>query len=297
MRRLTRRQRIAAMTLAAVAAAFLTLDLGGGSLRSAHSGVRGSFGALYRGTDGLLGPVRRWAQGVPSAGHNEQQIADLRHQIAQLQGELAARSADRTSSAELARLQLAANSGGYRVLPARVIALGSGDGFDWTVTLDVGTSGGVLVGQTVTDGNGLVGRVLHADRSSSVVLLAADARSGVGVRDTRSGEVGVASGAGTAGYRFVPMNPQARPRVGDALITGPVGATSFVAGISVGTVTAVRTAGDGSVTAQVKPASVVSQLDLVGVILVGGNADVRAPLQPQGSPGDQNGAVAQGGAR
>lgn len=296
MRRLTRRQRIGAVTLAAIALAFLTLDLGGGSLRSAHSGVRGSLGALYRGTDALLGPVRRWAQGVPSAGHNEQQVSDLRRQVAQLQRQLAGRSADRTTAAELSRLQLAANSSGYQMLPARVIALGSGDGFDWTATLDVGTSSGVLVGQSVTDGNGLVGRVLHADRSSSVVLLAADPGSGVGVRDARSSEVGVVSGRGASGFRFVPMNPSARPHVGDALVTGPVGSTSYIPGLAVGTVTAVRTSGDGSVSADVRPASLPTQLDLVGVILVGGTPDTRAPLQPQ-SGTDQNGSVAQGGAR
>lgn len=297
MRRLTRRQRIGAATLAAIAVAFLTLDLGGGSLRTAHNGVRGSLGALYRGTDALLGPIRRWAQGVPSAGHHEQQISDLRRQVAQLRADLAARSAVSTTGAELHRLQLAANSGGSPVLPARVIALGSGDGFDWTLTLDVGTSSGVLAGQTVTDGNGLVGRVLHADRSTSVVLLAADPGSGVGVRDTRGNEVGVVSGRGSAGYRFVPMNPAAHPRVGDLLVTGPVGSTSYVAGLAVGTVTAVRTSGDGSVSADVRAVCVPTQLDLVGVILVGGTPAARDPLQPQSGTTGSAAPVAQGGAR
>ena len=43
-----------------------------------------------------------------------------------LRGQLAAAQADATTSAELARLQLAATSGGHRILPARVIALGPG---------------------------------------------------------------------------------------------------------------------------------------------------------------------------
>ena len=63
MRRLTRRQRMAAIVLAVVALCFITLDLGGGSLQGAHSGVRGALGSLYRGTDTVLGPVRRWFTG------------------------------------------------------------------------------------------------------------------------------------------------------------------------------------------------------------------------------------------
>ena len=77
MRRLTRRQRWAAIALALVALVFLTLDLGGSSLADAHGGVRGAFGALYRGTDSVLGPVKRFVQGVPGAASNQDRIDQL----------------------------------------------------------------------------------------------------------------------------------------------------------------------------------------------------------------------------
>ena len=102
------------------------------------------------------------------------------------------------------------------------------------------------VGQSVTDGDGLVGRVLHADADTAVVLLAADPGSGVGARDVRSGEVGVATGDGPDGFTFTPIQPTAHLRVGDTLITGPSGASSYVAGLSVGTVTAVTVSADGT---------------------------------------------------
>jgi rod shape-determining protein MreC len=281
VRRLTRRQRTAAIVLAAIALCFMTLDLGGGGLRSAHSGVRGTLGALYRGTDSALGPVRRFVQGVPSAGSNEQRIHDLQHQNAELRGELAKAHTDKATQTKLTTLQLAADSGGYKIVPARVLGLGPGEGFDWTLTLDVGVKSGIKVDQTVTDGVGLVGRVLHADASSCVVLLAADPGSGVGVRDLRSGEVGVASGAGTAGFTFVPLNPKASIRVGDTLATGPAGSTSYIPGLTVGTVSGVRTSVDGTVRATVRPATSPTSLDLVGVILVGGHDEPgRAALHP-----------------
>jgi rod shape-determining protein MreC len=267
VRRLTRRQRIAAIVLAAVALCFITLDLGGGALNNAHSGVRGALGSLYRGTDGVLGPTRHWVEGVPSAGTNKSTIEKLRAQNADLRGRIAALQADRRTTGELGRLQRAADGSGHRLLPARVIALGPGQGFDWTVTIDVGTGSGVRAGQTVTDGDGLVGRVLHADSSSSVVLLAADPGSGVGVRDLRTGEVGVATGGGSAGFTFAPLRPNATIHVGDRLATGPTGASSFVAGISVGTVTAVRASADGTTRAQVRPTTSPTTVDIVAVVL------------------------------
>jgi rod shape-determining protein MreC len=276
MRRLTRRQRISAVVLAAVALCFITLDLGGGALRDAHSGVRGALGSLYRGTDAVVGPARRWAEGVPAAGTNEGTIERLRAENAALRGRITALQEDRRTAGQLAALQRAADGADNRLLPARVVALGPGQGFDWTITVDVGTSSGVRAGQTVTDGAGLVGRVLHADSASSVVLLAADPGSGVGARDLRTGEIGVATGNGTAGFTFAPLRPDASVKVGDRLVTGPTGASSYVAGISIGTVTAVRSSADGTSRATVRPTASPTAVDVVAVILSTGGAGTLA---------------------
>jgi rod shape-determining protein MreC len=281
MRQLTKRQRISALVLSIIALCFITLDLGGGSLRTAHSGVRGTLGGLYRGTDGVLGPVRRFVQGVPSAGSNQATIDKLKHENAVLRGQLDAAHVDAATKSQLTRLQLAATASGYRILPVRVIALGPSGGFDWTVTIDAGQQSGVRTGQTVSDGAGLVGRVVHADASTSTVLLAADPGSGVGVRDVRTGQVGIATGNGASGFTFVPLDPTASIRVGDQLSTGPLGSTSYVASIPVGTVSAVRTSGDGTVRATVRPTVSPTGLDILGVILIGDTSGSgRQALQP-----------------
>src|SRR5690349_10400901 len=88
-RRLTKRQRVAAIVLAVVALAFFTLDLGGSGLRDAHSGMRGVLGSLYRGTDAVLGPVRRFVEGVPTAATNQSRIDALRSENARLRAQLA----------------------------------------------------------------------------------------------------------------------------------------------------------------------------------------------------------------
>jgi rod shape-determining protein MreC len=267
MRRLTRRQRLAAIVLSVVALCFITLDIGGGALRDTHSGVRGALGSLYRGTDTVMGPARRWVEGVPSAGSHQATIELLRGENAQLRGRIAALQADHRTAGQLAELQRAADGGGNQLLPARVIAFGPGQGFDWTITIDAGTHDGVHLGQTVTDGAGLVGRVLHADSAASVVLLAADPGSGVGVRDLRTGEIGVATGLGADGFSFTPLNPDAVIKVGDQLATGPNGASSYVAGIVVGTVRSVRSSTDGTIRAVVRPAASPTAVDLVGVVV------------------------------
>jgi rod shape-determining protein MreC len=268
--RLTQRQRVAALTLAVLAAGFIALDLGGGSLQSAHGGVRGLLGSLYRGTDSVLGPVRRFVEAVPHAASDQDRMRDLEQRNARLRARLAQAKADKSTERQLRRLHLAAKSGGYRLVPARVVATNPAEGFDDTVTIDVGASSGVRAGQSVTVGSDLVGRVLHADPDTSVVLLTTDADSGVGARDRRSGQLGVVNGAGTNGYTFRPLDPHARVRAGDTLSTGPGRASSFVPGLIIGTVRSVRTGADGTPLATVEPAVSATSLDLVGVVVTNG---------------------------
>ncbi len=283
MRRLTQRQRRAALALTIVALLFVTSDVVGASFSGARSGVQGFFGALYRGSDSVTGPARRWAQALPHIGSDTATIDRLHRQLAELQRTAAQSAQDKSTHDQLAKLQLQATRGGYSVLPARVIAIGPSGGFDWTVTLDIGTADGVKVDQSVIVGASLVGRVLRVSATSTTVLLAADPGSGVGVRDRRTGQLGVATGHGTAGFTFVPLDPRAVPRVGDVLVSGPTGSSTYVSGLTVGTITGVDAGTDGSVRATVRPATSPTALDVVGVVLVGGKAGARTPLHPGGN--------------
>jgi rod shape-determining protein MreC len=283
MRRLTRRQQLSASVLAVLALMFISLDFAGGSLGGARGGVTGTLGSLYRGTDSVIGPARRFVQGVPDVADNRHKLAQLSQQNLELQRRLAAAQVDRATAGKLAALQLQADEENWRILPARVIASSPGAGFQWTVTLDVGSRERVLVGQTVTDGAGLVGRVLHVYDSSSVVLLAADPASGVGVRDSRSGQLLLATGRGRAGLTASPLTDQPDVRAGDVLVTGPAGKTTYAPGLRVGTVTSVHTAADGVLTAQLSPAAALRALDLVGIVLLPPHGAPRTPLTPDTS--------------
>jgi rod shape-determining protein MreC len=281
VRGLDRRQRIAAIALAVVAVLFVTLDVSAGSLREAHSGARGLLGSLYRGTDTVLGPARRFVQGIPDVSSDRTKIAALNKENAQLRQQVAQNAADASTAARLDKLQLAADAGNFSIVPTKVIAFGPGDGFEWTVTVDAGTGSGLTVGQTVTDGVGLVGRVLHVDSTTSVVLLAADPGSGVGVRDVRTNELAVVSGRGTGGFGLSPLQPAANLRVGDELETAPAGQSTYAPGLLVGKVASVRVSSDGTTTATVTPATSPTALDVVGVIVSeGASSASRAALTP-----------------
>jgi rod shape-determining protein MreC len=293
MRTFTSRQRRAAIALAVVALLFATFDVVGAPFATARSGVQGFFGGLYRGTDSVLGPARTWVAELPHLATDRATIADQRAQIAALQRAGTARAQNTATAAEVTRLQLQANRGGYRVLPAHVIAIGPAGSFDWTVVLDAGTRDGVRVDQTVISGPNLVGRIVRVSASSATVLLAADPDSGVGVRDLRSKQVGVAAGRGLAGYAFTGLNPVRSPKVGDVLVTGPAGKTTYVAGLTVGTVTGIHVQLDATIEATVHAAIEPTTLDLVGVVLVGGVRPSRPALTPSTAPSTAPSVAAQ----
>jgi rod shape-determining protein MreC len=280
MRRLTRRQQIGAAALTLVALLFISLDFTGGSLRSARGGATGALGSLYRGTDSVIGPIRRFVQGVPDVADNRSKIAALQQQNDVLRRRLADTQLDAGSAKRLNDLQLQADSAGWQILPARVIATGPGAGFEWTVTVDVGSREHVLISQTVSDGFGLVGRVIAVHHTTSVVLLAADPTAGVGVRDTRSGELLLAAGNGSRGITAAPLDDNVDVKVGDHLVTGPAGQTTFVNGIEVGVITKVSRSIAGTITATVRPTAPQAGLDLIGIVLQQPRNTARPPLTP-----------------
>jgi rod shape-determining protein MreC len=280
MRKLTRRQQLGAAALTLVALLFISLDFAAGSLRSAHNGATGALGALYRGTDSVIGPARRFVQGVPDVAGNRGKIAELKQQNNELRRKLAQAQLNAGTAKRLNDLQLQADSAGWQILPARVIATGPGAGFQWTVTVDVGGRERVLLGQTVSDGFGLVGRVVEVHQTTSVILLAADPTAGVGVRDTRSGELLLATGNGSRGITAIPIDDDVDIKVGDHLVTGPAGKTTFVNGIEVGVVTKLSRSLAGMITATVRPSAPQAGLDLIGIVLQQPRDTARQPLTP-----------------
>jgi rod shape-determining protein MreC len=288
MRRPTRRQRYALITLVVAAAVLITADYQGNAFRGLRSGAETVFGPVQRGLAAIFNPIGRFLGGIPHLGSNRSDIDALRRENDDLRRRLDEQSLDADRIRELADLKLLAGLGGYRVVPASVVSLGPSLGFEWTVTIDVGTVDGVKPDMTVVAGQGLAGRVKEVGRTTSVVVLAADPGAIVGARVAGGNELGLVTGNGTAQMSLTLLNPNAQVKVGDRLVTGPYGESTYVAGVPIGEITAVGgdTGGAGPRTATVRAYLDPTRLDLVGVVLAGPRTDPRdSVLPPKPSPG------------
>ena len=182
--------------------------------------------------------------------------------------------------------------GGYRFVPAEVIAVGPAQDFSWTITIDAGRNDGIEPDMSVINGDGLVGRVLKTTASTATVVLIVDASSAVGGRVAQTEEIGIVAGTGRQdSLEFQLLDPMADVRVGDALVTfGSKGGRPFAPGLPIGEVAEVSGApGQLTRVATVRPFADVSQLSIVGVVTRPaargparlGAAQVRQPARPR----------------
>lgn len=277
----TRGQRRALVLLAVLSAILVTLDARGESFSGPRSAARSILDPAQQGVTALVAPVGRFFGGLADLGDSRRRIDELEAQNAELSRRLRESELTGARAEELRRLRLLTGQGQFTVVPATVTGLGPALGFEWAVTVDAGRRDGVRPDQTVVSADGLVGRVKEVTDSSAVVVLAVDPGSSVGVRLAGGRQLGLASGNGLGPLTFTPLDPQTRIKVGDRLVTGPYGGSTYVAGIPVGEVTAVS--GDPGAPAReatVRPYVGFSSLDLVGILLSAPPTDPRDRLLP-----------------
>jgi rod shape-determining protein MreC len=263
----------------------ITLDYraqGGGVFGAARRTASSIFGPIERLAADVVRPVRHGIQAVGSIGSNHKKLNDLQRQISVLQQQARQQPFDAQRVKELDQLLHVSAVGQYKLLPAQVIAVSATDGFEWTATIDAGAKDGLKPNMTVLNGDGLVGRMKTVGSSTSTVLLAIDPQFNVGVR-LPSGQMGVVSGHGRAPMTLLLLDPVARVKAGDGLVTqGSQNQTPFVWGVPVGSVTSATVPLSGDVqSGSVKPYVDFSSLDLVGVVVEPPRTDPRgALLQP-----------------
>ena len=290
MPRSRRTRRVTLAVLVLVSLTFITLDYrmsDQSPLTPLRAGLAEIIVPLQRAVAGATAPAARVVGHLGRLNDAEDRARQLQRENGRLRQRLHDAALDRATADQLRRLHLLAGAGGYRVVPGRVVALGVSDGLEWTVTLDLGTRDGVREGMTVVNGDGLVGRVKRATGTASVVLLAIDPISAVGSRLEGSGQLGLCRGAGLHPLRLQLLDAQAPMAVGDRVVTGPYGETTYAPGVPVGVVS--RVAGtQGSLVrlADVHPYVDFTALDLVGVVVAPPRTDPRdAVLPPKPSAG------------
>jgi rod shape-determining protein MreC len=238
---------------------------------------------LRTATSAVLGPVESVAASVarpvgdiPRYFGN---VADLRRRNAQLETakaelrtRLRAETANSRRSVELDRIAAFADTAGYSVVPAQVVAMGPAQSFSRTVTVDVGTSDGVVPDLTVINSDGLVGRVVRAASDTATVLLITDAKSVVGGRLSRSMELGFLTGdgqvSGDAALKLSLVDHTVSPKRGEVVVSwGSRGGAPYLPGVPIGSVVSVHSSpAELTETAEIRPYVDFSSLDVVGVV-------------------------------
>jgi rod shape-determining protein MreC len=254
----------------------ITLDARGGE-SSPLEPARSAVGEVLGPAESFTAAVVRPFQAVPGFFHTSRrlnsQVARLEAENATLRGRLATSSVDRNRAAELDGLLAGSRSTGYALVPARVVAMGPAQSFSRTVTIDAGTTSGVRPDMTVINNDGLVGRVLRADRSTATVLLVVDQESVVGGRLGSSMELGFLRGRGSVGDRarldLDLVDDHASPGKDDVVVTwGSKSGAPYVSGIPIGRVRSVYSSPRQlSKQAVIEPFVDFTSLDLVGVVV------------------------------
>ncbi|MCK2217914.1 rod shape-determining protein MreC [Actinomadura sp. ATCC 31491] len=283
----SRRARLVLGALLTAALVILTVDhrTGDGSplrpLRTAGSWV---FGSAEQFGGGVVRPVSGFVQALLSAPAAQDRIKALTEENARLKAGIAAGRLDAGRASELKKLLGLAGAGGYKIVPANVVARRGQPGFEDTVQIDAGTTDGVRTEMTVLNGDGLVGRVIQASTTSSTVLLISDPASAAGARLEGGKEIGVVHGVGEHGrlVQFRLLDSTAPLVRGGRIVSfGSQNGRPYVPGVPIGVIERVEsTPGELTRIAYARPYSDLTALDAVGVVVEAPKRDPRDAVLP-----------------
>lgn len=268
-----RRARILLAVLVLLALVLVTVDFrsdgasGDGPLGRLRGVASTVFGPVQDGLATIVSPIGRSLSGIGDVFDARAENAQLRAQLERLEERRLSYDDVLRENEELRELLEIEERSDLQTRAAQVIATGPSN-FEWTVTLDVGTSHGVARDMPVVNGDGLVGRVIQATADTSRVLLAVDPSFQAAAAHAQSGETGQVQGNGSEPLVYRPLDPEAELEVGDEIVTSRYSNGVFPAGIPIGTVESVGDApGLLTRTVQVRPWVDFTRLQTVLVVL------------------------------
>lgn len=231
--------------------------------------VRTAAGSVFGGAEHVASSVGRF---FTRSGSDPSQVTSLQKQVLRLRAELSQAQVSKADYAQLHAMLLVAGADQAKVMAASVIGVGQGD--QQTVTLDAGSRDGAKVGQTVLNGQGLVGRITAVTAITSTVQLANASSSVIGVAVAPSGQLGWVTGPGrTPGgsgvMQLQMLSSAAVLKPGEQLVTGPSpSGQAFAPGVPVGVITKLVSK-NGALTeaADVRPYVDYTALSVVGIVV------------------------------
>jgi rod shape-determining protein MreC len=270
----TGRTRAVLAVLLVLALALITLDYRDGStgpVRSLRQAGGTVFGTVERGVSAVASPFTGFFTRGSGSGSGSQ-LAVLQREVIELRTELSQEQLSKADYRQLSSLLQLSGRGGYRIVAATVIA--TGEAYTQAVTLDAGSADGVETGDTVLNGQGLVGTVTAVSGQTCTVLLATDATSVVGVTLAPSGQLGWVTGpgktrSGSGLLRLQVLDENAVLNVGEQLVTSAsLHDRPYVPGVPVGVISKVENrAGALTALALVQPYADFTSLGVVGIVV------------------------------
>ena len=225
------------LLLCITALTLIAVDVSGsGPTGFLRSGVREIFSPIQKGASAVIRPVGDFFEGLTNASDLKSENRKLKQSIAKEQTKNQQYVAAISENEQLTKLLQLTTLIDADKTSARVVT-GAPSNFESTIQIDKGSSSGIVVGDPVIEGNGLVGRIIDTSSSRSTVLLLSDSSSGVGVRDSRSSNVGIAQGKSTnSELELNFIDPDADIKKGDLVVTSGLQNGRFPANIPVGKV-------------------------------------------------------------
>ena len=225
---------------------------------------------------GAVTPFERalvWVQsGSGSLWHNyfylrgvRAENRELKQQIEQMRLEQVRLAEDAAQARRLQTLLAFKEQFVSRTVAAQVIG-SSGSDHSRIVYIDKGESAGIRRDMAVITANGIVGKVLLVYPSVSQVLMISDESSGVGALLEKSRLQGVLRGSSNGEVVLERVMSDEQVRVGETVLTSG-GDQIFPKGLPVGTVANVGRGKDLFLNIKIKPATDLSQLEEVLVLV------------------------------
>jgi len=276
--RTVRRRRLTLLGFVALSLVLLTAYFGesnGGVLHSIQRGALTVLAPVQEGANRALKPVRDGFGWVGDTVDAKEERDDLRARNAELEALVTRQQFELSEYDQIKKIfDVNAASGLDRYEPVTARVIGQTPSLFYSeIKIDKGTSAGVDVGQPVTGGGGLVGRVTTAVGNAAVVTLVTDEAFAVSARTLRSEVPGtvtpVAGSPGDLILDFVPADRKVERR--ERIVTAGTASDSkpslFPPGIPIGTVRRIED-GSGNLdrTIHVRPAADMTNLQFVSVL-------------------------------
>jgi rod shape-determining protein MreC len=283
----TRRTRVVLAVLLVLALALITVSYRDGSSGPARD-LRQTGGSVFGTAESVVSAVTSPFVDFfnhSGASGSSGQVASLQREVLQLRTELSQEQLSKAEYRQLSSVLQLAGRGRYRIVAATVIAMGQG--YSQAVTLDAGTADGIKTGDTVLNGQGLIGTVTAVNAQTCAVLLATDATSVVGVTLATSGQIGWVTGPGKTAsgsglLKLQVLDENADLSAGEQLVTSAsIHDRPYVPGVPVGVIKKVENRG-GSLTALalVQPYVDFTSLGVVGIVVAPPSQNPRFSVLP-----------------